>query len=101
MTKAMYFDMCKALGSEPIEDEIPVELEDLPLIVQQTFQIYSAVPDEWEYFGGNYIGKRVEALPFIYDLYKIPEEEKLVIYKLLLLIDKTRKELIKEAKPSM
>ncbi len=100
MTKAMYLDMCKALGSEPIEDEVPVELEELPLIVQQAFQLYSAIPDEWEYFGGNYIGKRIEALPLLYDLYQIPEDERLVVYKLILLIDRTRKELIKEAKPA-
>ena len=29
MTKEQYFEMCEMMGSEPVEDEIPVEFDDL------------------------------------------------------------------------
>ena len=40
MTKQQYFDMCNQLGTEPLEHEIPVELDDLPLEVQQALLVY-------------------------------------------------------------
>ena len=30
MTKEAYFEMCEMLGSEPLESEIPLELDDFP-----------------------------------------------------------------------
>ena len=35
MTKEMYFEMCEALGNDPVESEIPVELDDFPLEIQE------------------------------------------------------------------
>ena len=71
MTKQQYFDMCDMLGSEPLDEEIPVELEDLPELVQTAFIIYETLRDEWDYMGGNYIGKNQQNLFHIFKLYKV------------------------------
>ena len=57
MTRDTYFEMCEALGTEPVEEEIPVEFEDFCLDVQEALSIYQKLRDEWDYMGGNYIGK--------------------------------------------
>ena len=40
MTKEQYFEMCEMLGSQPVDSEIPVELDDFPVEVQQAFLVY-------------------------------------------------------------
>ena len=57
MTKEAYFEMCDMLGSEPIEEEIPLELDDFPELVQQAFVIYGMLSDIWEGMSGSYLGK--------------------------------------------
>ena len=57
MTKDTYFEMCEALGSEPVESEIPVEFDDFPFEVQQAFNAYRMLRDEWDFMNGNYLGK--------------------------------------------
>jgi hypothetical protein len=96
MTKDQYFEMCETLGSEPLDEEIPVELEDLPEIAQQAFSIYETLQDEWEYMNGNYVGKKLTNLFQVLDLYEVPKEEHLVVYKLLVTIDSVRRNIIRE-----
>ena len=57
MTKESYFEMCEMMGSEPVESEIPVEFDDFPLEVQQAFNAYRMLRDEWDTMNGNYLGK--------------------------------------------
>jgi hypothetical protein len=47
MTKDMYFEMCDQMGQEPVESEIPLDLNDFPDIVQAAFTIYSILSDQW------------------------------------------------------
>ena len=49
--------MCEALGSEPVEEDIPVEFVDLPDEVQQSLEVYSYLPDRWEGMSGTFMGK--------------------------------------------
>lgn len=49
--------MCEALGSEPVEEDIPVEFADLPDEVQQSLEVYSYLPDRWEGMSGTFLGK--------------------------------------------
>ena len=98
MTKQQYFDMCDMLGSEPLDEEIPVELEDLPELVQTAFIIYETLRDEWDYMGGNYIGKNQQNLFHIFKLYKVLESEYMLVYKILNIIDGQRREIIRASK---
>ena len=96
MTKDQYFELCETLGNEPIDEETPVDLDDLPELAQLAFSIYETLQDEWEYMNGNYVGKNLTNLFQVLDLYEIPKEEYLVVYKLLVIIDSVRRNIIRE-----
>ena len=94
MTKERYFEMCEALGSEPLESEIPIELEDFPEEVQQAFQIYYLLKDIWDTMGGNYLGKDTTTLFNFFDLYDIEKPNRLFIVNLIQQMDSARTKLI-------
>jgi len=98
MTKDAYFEMCEALGSEPNEDEIPVEHSDLHMEVQEAFSIYNKLRDDWDYMGGTYIGKNIDNLLGIFILLEIPKEDRLQVYELINLIDSYRSKAIAASK---
>lgn len=45
------------LGTEPGDDEIPPDMEDFPIEVQEAFLIYNYLGDRWEGMSGTYMGK--------------------------------------------
>lgn len=99
MTKEAYFDMMEQLGSEPLDEEIPVEYDDLPLEVQEAVQIYNNMQDVWDYVGGNYIGKQMVGFKDILEMYDVPKEDHKTMYELVLHIDRVRAKSIQDAKP--
>lgn len=88
MTKEQYFEMCDMLGSEPIEEEIPVELADLPLEVQEAYRVYVLLNDNWDSFGGNYLGKNMSGLLDIMNILQI--EDKITILNIIQILDRNR-----------
>ena len=97
MTKDAYFEMCEALGSEPVESEVPLELEDFPELVQQAFVIYNTLADIWDPMGGNYLGKDYNIVFNLFELYSIEaREEKLLTMEILRRIDYVRSKIISE-----
>jgi len=99
MDREQYFEMCEMLGNEPVDSEIPVELDDMPLEVQEALRIYNNLQDNWDYMGGNYIGKNITGLRDILDLYEIPREDHKTTYELILIIDIIRAKQIQDSKP--
>ncbi len=105
MTKDMYFEMCEMLGSEPVESEIPIELDDFPDIVQQVFLVYNMLSDRWDSMGGSYLGKDYAILFQLLDLYSVTEkQEVLLAVDFINQIDYARSDIIQEkqktAKPA-
>ncbi|CAB4134524.1 hypothetical protein UFOVP273_143 [uncultured Caudovirales phage] len=98
MTKERYFEMCEMLGNEPVEEEIPVEADDLPLELQEALQIYNTLQDNWDYMNGNYIGKNLNGFMDIMELYEVPKPDRRTMYELLLSIDRIRARKIRESK---
>lgn len=96
MTKERYFEMCEALGSEPLESEIPIEIDDFPEEVQQAFQIYYLLKDIWDTMGGNYLGKDTTTLFNFFDLYDIDKPNRLIIVSLIQQMDYARSRLISQ-----
>lgn len=82
--------MCEALGSEPVEDQIPIEFDDLPTDVQYILQIYNLLQDCWDYMGGNYIGKSMSEFWKFMELDNIPVEDRKYYYELIVHIDSVR-----------
>lgn len=99
MSKDAYFEMCEMLGTEPIEEEIPVEFEDFCLDVQEAFGIYQKLRDEWDSMNGLYLGKNYSGLIDLLELLEIPVEDRRTQYELIGIIDKHRSKAIADAKP--
>lgn len=97
MDKNQYFEMCEMLGSEPLESEVPLDFEDLPLLVQISISIHNTLRDSWDYMNGNYIGKDLTNIFDIFELYKLNSEEKLLAYRIISIID-NEKRLIVQSK---
>lgn len=99
MTKQEYFDMCEALGTEPIEEEIPVELSDFPIETQVAIDIYYKLHDEWDGMSGTYLGKSYAGLMDILDIFNIPKQDRKYVLDWLGTLDKVRSKLIKATRP--
>jgi hypothetical protein len=96
MTKEKYFEMCEMLNQEPVESEIPIELDDFPSIVQQCFSIYSVLTDVWDPMGGNYLGKDYSLVFDLFELYSIEKEDRLLGLQILQFMDTVRSKLVAE-----
>jgi hypothetical protein len=99
MTRDQYFEMCEMLGNEPLDSEIPVEYDDLPLEVQDALRIYNTLQDNWDYMGGNYIGKNLHGIRDIFEMNDIEKTDHKSIYELILHIDRIRAKQIHDSKP--
>lgn len=95
MTKDAYFEMCEALGVEPVEDQIPVEFSDLPIEVQQCFKYYRLLRDIWDPMGGSYMGKDMSTIFDIFELYELDTAEKLLAIDIIQDIDYERSNILK------
>jgi hypothetical protein len=99
MTKDAYFEMCEMMGSDPVEEEIPVDYSDFPITVQQAFGIYSKLKDEWDTMNGGYLGKSYAGILDILILLDVPVEDRKTMFELIGLIDTHRSEMIASNKP--
>ncbi len=90
MTKETYFEMCEALGNEPVESEIPVDFEDFPLEVQQAFSVYRMLRDEWDTMNGLYLGKSLIGIKDILEATEVEPDEHKLITMLVRMIDSVR-----------
>lgn len=99
MTKDAYFDMCDSLGSEPLDEEIPVDYEDLHLDVQEAMGIYHKLRDEWDTMNGTYLGKSYAGIIDIFTILEVPIEDRRTLFDLLGIIDRHRSKSISDNKP--
>jgi hypothetical protein len=98
MTKDQYFEMCEMLGSEPMESEIPVEFDDFPLEVQQAFNAYRMLRDEWDTMSGTYLGKSLIGVRDVLEATEIDPSEQKFIIMLIRVIDNVRSDEINSKK---
>jgi hypothetical protein len=96
MTKDKYFEMCEMMGSEPVDSEIPIEIEDFPELVIQCFLIYRMLPDIWDTMNGNYLGKDYNLIFNLFKLYGLDESEHLPAINFLQEMDTCRSKVIAE-----
>ena len=76
MTKDSYFEMCELFGTVPIDDEIPIEMEDFPEEVQQAISVYYRLRDEWDSMSGTYLGKSYSGISDIFDILEIDQKDR-------------------------
>ena len=99
MTKDQYYEMCEMMGSEPVDSEIPVELDDLPTEVQQALQLYSLLPDEWDTMVGLYSGKKMQNIKDIFEIWEIEKADQKLLFSILVTIDNLRMQDLNSKKP--
>lgn len=87
------------MGNPPIEEEIPVERADFPGIIQDAFQVYGFLQDNWEGMSGTYMGKTMSGILDIFNILEIDEQERRLILELVVLIDSARSAQISSSKP--
>ena len=75
MSKEAYFEMCEALGSEPIPEEIPVDPNDLAYETLLALECYGMLSDNWSSMG-SYMGKHLFELGYVLDLSEVTTYEK-------------------------
>lgn len=59
------------LGTEIIEEEMPTELSDLYYETRVAIKIHSFLKDVWDGMNGVYLGKSLEGLDILFDVYKV------------------------------
>lgn len=96
MTKESYFEMCEMLNEEPLEENIPIEYDDFPELVQQILTMYWLLEDRWDTMGGHYLGKNYSTIFNLLSLYSIDSSEALLAIDLLKHIDSIRSDIIAE-----
>lgn len=90
MTKETYLEMCSQLGNEPLDSELPIEIDDLPVDVEQAYHVYNILPDKIDSFNDVYYGKALEHAPSILEFLDITPRKD--IFKLILIIDSLERE---------
>ena len=79
MSLEAYLRMCEQLGKEPNPDEMPPDMGDFPLEIQEAFIIHSMLPDRWDGMSGSYLGKDWSALESLLNIQGV-EDKKTVCY---------------------
>ena len=98
MTKEQYFEMCEALGSEPDENEIPIEMDDFPPEVQEGIGVYYKMRDEWDTMNGIYLGKSFAGFADILDILEVPFEDRKYLLEWISVMDAARSKAYSEMK---
>lgn len=90
MTKDKYFELCEMMGNEPLDEEIPVEFEDLITEVQLAFLVYRKLRDEWDPMSGSYLGKSMSGILDIFKILDIEKEDTRPLFDIINIIDEHR-----------
>lgn len=98
MTKDAYYEMCEALGSDPLEEEIPVEMEDFPDEVQEAINVYYKLRDEWDTMNGVYLGKSFAGFADILDILEVPKEDRKYLLEWISIMDAARSKAFRDMK---
>lgn len=90
--------MCEALGTEPKEDEIPIEYEDLADEVQEAIIVYNMLQDNWDGMSGTYMGKVLAGIGDVFDIAQV--EDRQTCFSVIQIIDQVRSKIISDKKPA-
>ena len=79
--------MCEMMGSEPLEEEMPLERQDLALETQLVLNMYDKMPAKWEGMSGTYLGKDLLLLPALCKEFKINKYTRRYAWNIIPIID--------------
>jgi hypothetical protein len=73
MSVDQYLNLKEQMGEDPDLDEMPTEISDYPLEVQESFLLHTFLPDRWDGASGTYMGKDWSALESLLRILKISD----------------------------
>lgn len=79
--------MCEMMESEPLEEEIPFEREDLTIDTQEVFNMYDKLPARWDGMSGTYLGKDLNLLPVLCVEYEVENYLRKYAWHIIPIID--------------
>ncbi len=100
VSKETYIEMCEMMGTEPNEDDMPLDMSDFPTEAQQAVQVFGLLKDIWDPFGGNYLGKDLSIIFQVFDLLEIDHNSRKLIFKIVQHLDSCRAAIIKRKQDS-
>lgn len=86
------------LGTEPKDEEIPVEYEDLLDEVQEAIAVYNMLQDNWDTMNGKYLGKNFVAIGEIFNIAQV--EDKQACFGIIQILDRERSKILNSQKPA-
>lgn len=99
VSKDTYFEICEAMGTEPIETEIPIEINDFPPDIQDIYITYNYLQDIWDGMSGTYMGKSMNGIVDIFTLLEVDKSEQKLYLDIIRVIDNARSQAISDSKP--
>lgn len=72
------------MGWEPKEEEIPKDPSDLTYECQQALVIFNILPDRIEGMSGSWLGKDLNSLNSIMDIYEIDDKREVLDFILVI-----------------
>ena len=86
------------VGSEPKEDEIPVEFEDLNDDVQYAISVYNMLQDNWDSMNGHYLGKSMAGISDVFSIMDVTDHKS--CFFIIQILDRVRSEIINKKTPA-
>jgi hypothetical protein len=90
------------MGTEPTDDDTPPDIEDFPLQIQDTLNVYRNLRDIWDTMSGQYLGKDLSIIFNLFDLLEIEPADQKLVFRFIQSIDRIRNQILdsKKEKPS-
>jgi hypothetical protein len=73
-----YIRICEQTGEEPDPEKMPPDRSEFPKEVQDAFLVHDFLPDNW--IEGGYLGKNYSALDSILNIFKIEQQEQVLVF---------------------
>lgn len=87
------------MGTEPVDEEIPVEINDLPFQAQTALEIYSYLRDRYDSFSGTFLGKDLSNIKQVLEIWEVSLNEYKIIFMIINMIDSIRINALIKNKP--
>jgi len=73
-----YLKICEQTGEDPDPMKMPPDRSEFPQEVQEAFLLHDLLPDRW--VEGGYLGKDYSSLDTLLRVYKIEEQQQVVLF---------------------
>lgn len=78
--------MCELMGQDPVEEDIPLDLEDLAYQTQLALEVYQYLSENW--VETAYLGKNINGISEVFDILEIDSKyDRLLILRFIRIID--------------